>query len=878
MSARLREALQRVLAMTQRRRRDEDFDDELQAHLQLSTAEFEARGLDRDEARRRAVHALGGLDAARERHREARGLPRVESIAADVRYAARRLLRTPVFTLAVAAILAVGIGANTAIFSIVNPIVLRPLPFPEADRLVWIAPDTQDEGMSERTYPVRITEEIQRGSSTLEGLSTYFAFFGYTSYVLTGRGDAERLIAVPVGPGFFELLGVQPAKGRTFTREEMQPGNPRAILLTHASWQRDFAGDPAIVGQNVTLSERSVTVVGVLPESFDFASTFLPGTRVDVFLPVDYEDLRNSGNVFAVVGRLRRGVSLDAARAELRALMPRISAELPQFGRRTARLTPLEEHVNGRIQRSLLVLWGAVGLVLMIACANLSGLLLARTAGRSKEIAIRMAIGAGRGRIVRQLLTESVLLSLLGAGLGVPLAYALVAYVKSRPSLSVPLLHRVEVDGVALLFTALVAVSSSVAFGLLPALRVASTDPQRSMREQTRGSTHGRGHAWLRSAMVVVEVALACVLLVGAGLLLRTFLRVQAVDLGFAPSQALLLRLNTSPQLDLEARRVMMREVTRRVIELPGVESAAFSDALPLDRNRAWDIGALGRAYGPEGRPAAFVYITSPAYFRTMGIRLQDGRDFTDADTADNATVAIVSDSLARVLYPGQSAVGRDITFGSNEARIIGTVSDVRQTSLETGGAQQIYFPYAQRSTGSADLIVRSKLSTATIVPAIRRTLAEIDPALSATDVRPLEMLVERAISPRRFLVALLGGFSLIALVLACLGIYSTVAFSVGERVQEFGVRMALGASASDIRRGVVRETLGVAAAGVALGGLAALVVARLMATLLFETSPVDVVSFAGTALVLTGVALVAAYVPAARASRVSPMAALRAE
>ncbi len=699
----------------QRSRRDEDFELELQSHLELAAAEFEAEGLDAAEARRRAALALGGRDAARAGHRDARGLPWLESVGADVRYALRRLVKAPAFAVSVIAILAVGIGANTAIFSVVNAVVLRPLPFADAERLVWIAPDTEGEGQSELTYPVAIVEGMANGSTTLDGLTTYFPFYGYIDFVMTGRGDAERLAGMPVGPRFFELLGVTPAIGRTFSAEELQPNGPRALLLTHATWQRTFASDPEIVGQSVTLSETPYTIIGVLPASFDFASTFMPGSRVDMFVAADYEGLRSAGNVFAVIGRLRAGVPLAAAQTEFRSLMPRVSIANPQYGAVTARLTTLEARVNARIHRSLIVLWAAVGLVLLIACANLSGLLLARTAARSKEIAVRLAIGAGRGRIVRQLLTESVVLSLLGASLGVPLAYALVRFVQTRPGLSVPLLHRVEIDGMALLFTALLAIGTSVIFGLLPAARVASGDPQRAMREQTRGSTHGRGHAWLRSALVVVEVALACVLLVGAGLLLRTFLRVQAVELGFAPTQVVSLRLNTSPQFTAPQRRALVQEVTRRIGTLPGVDAASVSDALPLDRNRTWGAVVPGRAYGPGERPLAFVYIAGPDYFRTMGIGLGEGRDFTAADIADTALVVIVNETLARTLYPGQSAVGRELQSGNRPARIVGVVSDVRQTSLESNGVNQMYYSYAQMRDAGLDLLVRTRLPAATI-------------------------------------------------------------------------------------------------------------------------------------------------------------------
>ena len=876
MTAWLRETLHRLGAVLGRRARDAEFEEELASHLDMAAAEFEAQGLAPEEARRRAAHALGGLDATRERHRDARGLPHLESLVADLRYGWRRLRQAPGFALAVITILAVGIGANTAIFSVVNAIVLRPLPFDEADRLVWIARDSTDEGLSEQTFRVAVVESLARDTTTLDAVTTYFPFFGYYDFILSGRGDAQRLAGMPVGPNFFEMLGVVPAIGRTFTDEEVRPNGPRAVLLTHASWQRTFAADPAIVGRSVTLSETPYTVIGVLPARFDFASTFMPGSRVDMFVPADYDGLRNAGNVFFALGRLRPGVTLAAAQAELDALMPRISATDPGYAPVTARLTPLAAYVNGPVHRSLILLWFAVGLVLLIACANLSGLLMARTSSRSKEVAVRLAIGASRIRIMRQMLTENLVLALFGAALGLPLAQLLVRYVKSRPGLTVPLLHRVEIDGTALLFTAGVAVVTSVAFGLLPAIRVAAGDPQQAMREQTRGSTHGRQHAWFRSTLLVVEIAVACVLLVGAGLLLRTFLRVQSLDLGFAPAQVVSMRLNTRPQMDADARSALLQEVLRRVEGLPGVEAVSVSDSLPLDRNRTWGAFVPGRDYGQDGAPLAFAYIAGPGYFRTMGIELREGREFSPADRPDREVAVIVNDSLAQTLYPGQSALGREFGSGRIRARIVGVVRDVRQTSLEAGRSHQMYFTFTQQRDAGLDLLVRTRQPLANIAPAIRRTLGELDPGLSATDPRTLDSLVDRALSPRRFLVALFSGFSVIALMLACVGIYSTVAFTVGERAQEFGVRLALGASAAQLRSRVVSQTMAVAAIGVAVGALLSLVVAQAMTSLLYETSSSDAVSFGTAAVLLTGVAGVAAYLPARRASRLSPMAVLR--
>jgi predicted permease len=805
--------------------------------------------------------------------------PTLSSVRQDLRYALRGFRREPGFTAIAVAILALGIGANTAVFSLVNPLLLRPLPFPNADSLVWIAPDVDALGLSGRTYPTGVFEELRRHNTSFEDLTAYFAFFGFDSFTLTGRGEAERFVGVRVAPRFFEVLGVQPEAGRFFTPEELVPNGPRAVILTHGVWQRRFAADPSIVGQAVTINDEPVTIAGVLPADFDFASVFVPGTRVDLFVPAVLETMRPWGNTMAVIGRLKQGGSVQAARSEFVELLPRLNRLHPDWGPRTARLTELKTHVSGRMQRSLVVLWGAVGLVLLIVCANLSNLLLARTAARSKEIAVRLALGAGRARIVRQLVTEGIVLSMTGAAVGIPLAYALTAYVKTSVTLSVPLLHRVEVDGTALIFTAAIAILAGVTFGALPALRISGRNPHDALREQGRGSTDSRRHAWIRSALVVSEVALACVLLVGAGLLLRSFLRLQEVELGFQPSRAIAVRVDPNAQLAPDKRRALLGELTRRVAALPGVEAAGLTDALPLDRNRTWNIGVPGVVYSASvRRPIAFVYVTGPGYMKAMGIPIKAGRDFLDQDTATSAPVMIVNESLARRLWPDADPVGRFAVTGNNPPlKVVGVVADVRQTSLEEHAEFQMYFVYTQ-SGASADLIVRSQLPPATLAATVRATLGALDPTLVTTDVRPLEQLVDRAVSPRRFLLTLLGGFSLLALTLACLGIYGVVSYTVSRRVQEMGVRMALGATAGDVCRLVLTGTLKVALAGVVLGSLASLGVARLIATFLFGTSSTDPLTFASTAVLLTMVAMVAGYIPARRASRVEPMSALRAD
>jgi predicted permease len=548
-------------------------------------------------------------------------------------------------------------------------------------------------------------------------------------------------------------------------------------------------------------------------------------------------------------------------------------------GQAAAKLTTLKDFVSGQMRRSLFVLWGAVGLVLLIVCANLSNLLLARSSSRGKEIAVRMALGASRARIVRQLLTEGVLLSLAGAAVGVPLAYALTTYLAGSATMSVPLLHQVKVDGAALLFTALVAMTCGVLFGTIPALRLSGRDPHNALKEQSRGSTEGRGHAWVRSALVIAEVTLASVLLVCAGLLLRSFVHLLDVDLGFKPSQTFAVRIDLSGNRTPEQRRAVLDEMTRRVAAMPGVEAAGMTDALPLDRNRTWGISAPGDGADRSRSAGAFVYVVGPGYLRAMGIPLKAGRDFGEQDTAKSLRVIIVNESLARRLYPNQQALGRVATVGGDSAStIVGVVADVRQSSVEEASALQMYLIQSQSSPVSTDLVIRSTLPAASLMSNVRSTLGALDPSLLSTDFRAIDTLVERAVSPRRFLLTLLGGFSILALVLACLGIYGVVSYGVSQRVQEIGIRMALGATAVDVSRQVIGGTLRLALIGIALGLAISLALARLIASLLYGTSPTDFTTFAATAAALTLVALVAGAIPALRAARIDPMSALRAD
>jgi predicted permease len=794
----------------------------------------------------------------------------------DTRYALRGLRRNPAMSALAILMLALGIGANTAVFSIVNPLLLRPLPLKAADRLVWIA-NTENRGLSGATYRVDWYEELKRQSSAFEDMGAYFAFAGFFSRTLTGQGDPMRLAAVDIAPGFFHVLGVEPAAGRQFLDDEHRGPALKAAILGHGFWQRRFAGDPSIVGQAITINNTAVTVVGVMPESFDFSSVFTPGTGADLFLPADVNQMRSWGNTMALVGRLRPGVPIDQARAEFATLLPHLMQSHPEWGPVGAAVTDLKTHVSGPVRRSLLVLWGAVGFVLLIVCANVTNLLLARASARRREFAVRGALGASRGRLFRQVLTEGVLLSATGALLGIPIAYGLTMWLTRTESMSIPLLHYARVDMAALGLTALVACVAGLAGAVVPALRLSGQSPQNALREQSRGTTDSAGQAWTGRALVVAEIALAAVLLVGAGLLGRSFTELLSVNLGFEPAQAVAARVDLPAGLRRPQQTAIAREILRRVAAAPGVDAAGLTDALPLDTNRTWGIAVPGRTYGPGEQPSTFVYVVSPGYLQAMGITVTAGRDFIHDDPMVESSPVVINETLARVLYPHEDPIGRPATSNTRRLTIVGVVADVRQTSLDEQPANQMYLDLSRGGGTGSNLIVRSGLTASALASALRRLLSEVDSRVLVTEVRPVEALVERSVSPRRFLVQLTAGFSVFALMLASLGIYGVVSYHVGQRTAEIGVRMALGATGGEVRRRMLSDTLTLAISGIAIGGVLAFLLSGVIRALLFSTSANDPVVFGATGLVLLMVAALAGLIPALRASRIDPARALRA-
>jgi predicted permease len=810
----------------------------------------------------------------------------------DVRYAVRQLRNSPGFALTAVFTLALGIGANTAIFALVNTLMLRPLPFNNAQELVWIAPPPAKCGFSCETYSSDAFDAFRAQSRSYQDVTGYFAFSTADNVRLTGRGEPVPATGIGVIGNFFQVLGVRPAMGRLFTTDEARQGARPVVLLADAYWKRQFASDPDIVGKAIDLDGQQVTVVGVLPRSFDFGAVFSPGARVDLFMPFDLDNARDWGNIVTFIGRMKPGVSVAQTQAEARLIAPGLYYRVKFPDSRGSYKdkvipVPLKEYVSGRLRRSLVVLWAAVGMILLIACVNLSNLLLARAAARGKEFAMRGALGASRGRIVRQLLTESLVLSFAGAFFGLGLAYGMVAWLARQGAIALPLLSSLRIDGAALGWTVLVAVCAAMFFGIVPGLRMADGNLHEALKDSGAGSGQSRKQGRIRSVLVVSEVALACVLLVGAGLLLRSFLHVLDVDLGFQPDHAAAIKVDYddgsgNPGVTREAataqRTAIFQQILSRVGAIPGVVAAGMVDFLPLEQNRAWgSLTPKGRTYRPGELPDSLVYMITPGYMRAMGMRLH-GRDFTWEDGPKGEQVIIINQTAAQFLWPGGDAIGKIAWINGTEEHIVGVIDDVHESKVEGESGWQVYFPQAQQNPVAAQLVIRTSLPPGALAGSVLHALRDLNPKQPAAEFRPIRQIVDHAVSPRRFFMMLIAAFAALGLLLAALGIYGVISYSVTRQTQEIGIRMALGASRSSVVTMVLRVTLWQTLAGLALGIPAALAAGHLMANQLYAVGAYDPVVLAGATMVLGLCAATAGFIPARRAASIDPMRALRTD
>jgi predicted permease len=811
----------------------------------------------------------------------------------DIRYTLRTLRRDAGFTTVAVLILALAIGANIAVFSVVNTLLLRPLPFPNAHQLVWIAPPPTKCGQSCATYSSDGYEEFRDMSRSYQDITGYFAFSGPDNLSLKiGQSDPIPATGIDVITNFFQVLGVQPQMGRLFTPADSRNGAAPVILLSNGWWKHQFNGDPNIVGKAIDISGTQTTVIGVLPASFDFGAVFQPGSRYDAFTPLNLDQDRNYGNIVTLLGRMKPGVTVEQAKAEAAIVAPRLyfRKSIPNtLGQYTGSLVPvpLKDYVSGKLRRSLIVLWSAVGAILLIACVNLSNLLLARASARSKEFAMRGALGASRARIIRQLLTESLMLSAAGAVLGLVLAGTLLFWLSHQGSVALPLLATLHIDMSSLLWTVLIAIVTAACFGLLPGIRMAGVNLQEAIKDSGTGTGQSRKHERVRSILVVTEVALACMLLVGAGLLLRSFLKVVNLDLGFESAHSAAVNVDYDDNvpndrtgaLSAAKRGVIFQQIISRVTAIPGIEAAGTSDYLPLGRNRAWGV-PTPQGRNPDdfrGADSPLVYVVSPGYVRAMGMRVH-GRDFTWDDGPAGEGVVLISAGMARYLWPNEDAVGKILINAGqfDHARVVGVVGDVHADNVEAPTGWQIYYPMMQTGPNGAQLVLRTTLPPAALATSVMHVLKDLNPKQTNAEFLPIQTLIDHANSPRRFFMLLVVSFATLGLILAALGIYGVISYSVTRQTQEIGIRMALGSSAGRVQRKVLVGTLRLALVGIVLGTAASLGAARLIAALLFDVSPWDTATFIAMALTLIAVAVLSGYLPARRASRINPMVALR--
>ncbi|QNI30207.1 ABC transporter permease [Alloacidobacterium dinghuense] len=879
LSASLRRAFHRLRSFFRKDPLDHELNDEMASHIELAMEEYMRKGMPEEEARRQAMVRFGGVQQAREQHRETRGLPWIDVLGQDLRFTFRTLARDRSLTIIAILILGLGIGANVTVFSVVDTILLRPLPFRDPQQLVWITGNKGVGGLSGMTYSVDAYEDYRAQNRSLQDVTAYFPFYGQGDYKLTGYGEPQPVNGVMVAGNFFELLGIQPKLGRSFVQDELIKGGRPAVLLSEPFWKRQFNGDPKIVGQTINLNKTPTIVAGVIPATFDFGSVFAPGTRMDIFVPAVMDDMREWGNVFSLIGRMKPGVSVGQVQAEADMLIPQFYARKthPEYGKGyTGTVWGLKEYVSGKLHRSLVVLWSAVGLIMLIVCVNLSNLLLARSAARSKEFAMRSVLGARRSRLVRQLLTESLVLAAGGAVLGLGIAYAVVTWLAHQGSIALPLLSSIRVDGSALAWTLGIAVVAAVLFGLAPGLKMSSGDLQESLKDSGMGASSGRKHDRMRSILVVSEVALACILMVGAGLLLRSFLHVLDIDLGFRPSRAASMQVTYDDGNKDENRGPILENMLDHVKAIPGIEAAGITDMLPLDRNRSWNLFRKGRDPNQKPDTGTYVQVVTPGYIGALGMRLIKGRDFTWDDSTHAEHAVIINESLARREWPGQDPVGRLAVANGEDSRVIGVVADVKETGLEIDPGAEMYVPVTQNGPVGAELVVRTSLPPEALAASVMKVLKQMNPGQPATEFRSIQQLVDHSVSPRKFFVLLVSTFAGLGLLLASLGIYGVISYSVARQTQEIGIRMALGASRTRVQAAVIGKTLRLALIGIVLGGAASFVMARGIASLLYGTEPADPLTFVGMVVLLGIVAMFAGYLPARRASRIDPMIALR--
>jgi len=880
----LRVFFHRLRGMIFNRRFERDLEEEIRAHLEMQIEENVRQGMSPEAARQAASRKFGGVIQVKEAYRDRLILPVVETAFQDLRYGLRMLRRNPGFTFVAMLTLALGIGANSAIFSVVNAVLLRSLPYHAPDHLVLVSHYQPIGEINEATGADFLDWRDQ--AKSFEQIAAY----DFNTADLTGSGEPERLNAGMVSANLFATLGVAPLIGRAFTQAEDTYGGQPVVILSDGLWRRHFGGDPQVIGRSITLGGQSRTVVGIMPGGFRFSE------EADLWLPLALnaaQELGRQGNVLLdVLARLKPGVTPEAARADLSLILDRQRRAFPNkySSGVQIRVIGLSESLTGNVRLALMVMFGAVTFVLLIACANVANLLLARSAARQKEMAIRAAVGAGRLRLVRQLLTESLLLSLLGGAAGLLAAKWGVKLLVAMSPGGIARIEETTVDGRVLGFTCMVVLLTGLIAGAFPAMQASKIDVNETLKAQTGARSGQGGVRRALSALMIAELALALILLAGSGLMTKSFLRLMAVPKGFDPDGVLTLTMNPSysrysrggPQ-----RGAYFQESLDRVRRLPGVQSASLASSLPLagPALRMEGIQIEGRPrFEPETAPIVDLNFISPEYFQTMRMPMRDGRPFTSQDGAETPQVVIINETLARRLFPNENPIGHRLLMGKPPRTIVGVIGDTCNRSLDREVSPEVFAPFVQNPNFRSNLVVRvasdqnNPTSLSGLAAAIRNQAQAIDPNEPINQVVPMNELLSNSVAMRRFQMLLLAVFASVAFIIAAVGIYGVISYAVSQRTQEIGIRMALGAQAGDVLRMVIWRGVSLALVGVALGVTAALALTRVMRNLLFNVSATDPTTFVLVALLLVSVALIASYIPARRATKVDPLIALRSE
>jgi putative ABC transport system permease protein len=858
-------------------RKDRELQDELESHIQMHMEDNLRSGMTPKEARRQAMIRLGGIESTKEAYREQRGLPVLETLWQDVRFGLRMLRKNPGFTAVILITLALGIGANTAIFSIVNGVLLKPLPYEQPSQLVQVweaSPEDKQNSVSPGAFL-----DWRDNNTVFDSLS----LCQQMDVNLTSQGDPERVHGLGLSASGLRVLRAHPEFGRSFAPDEEQPGKDKVILLTHEFWRRRFGGATNVLNGTIQLDGENYTVIGVLPPRFllwDTASFVIP----TAIAPSDVN--QRSAHWLTIIGRLKPGITVARAQSEMAALAARLRPLYPAFAKNwSVTIVPMREQITGDVRPTLLALAGAVGFVLLIACANVAGLLLAKAARRQGEMAIRVALGASRWRVIRQLLAESMVLSLIGATLGILLAFWGVAALGRQSGVILPRSQEIQIDPMVLGFAVIISIVAGTASGLVPALQMSRPDLSSSLKEGARGSDAGSRHR-ARAGFVIAEIAISVVLLTGAGLLLKSFARLVSVPPGINPRNALTMQITLPSRKypDSERRAAFVAQAIERINSLPGVEAAGVVEMPPLAIwGESTSFTTVGRSDQPQdGSPTGYNFCT-PGYFRAVGDPLLRGQLFDQTGRAGGARAVVISDAFAKKYFPHEEPLGKrihlDVFTGKIDDgwEIVGVVGDIRR-NLDGPLDPCVYRPQPFAWGSSWNVVIRTTTAPGAMTQAARKAIQELDPSLPVADIRTMDDVVSGSVGRERFTMFLFTAFAGAALLLAAIGLYGLIAFSVSQRTREFGIRTALGATRGNVIALILRQGLVLAGAGLALGVASACGLTRVLARMLFEVTPTDFPTFLSVCLLLIFVVVLGCWLPARRATRIDPVTALRHE